>query len=160
MVKAICPGSFDPVTNGHLDVIERAARIFGEVVVGVLHNPRKTPLFSMEERVAMLQEAVAHLPNVTIVAADGLLVDVVRSTGSQVVVKGLRAIQDFEYEFQMGMVNKHLAPDLETMFLMSSDRFSYLSSSMIRELASYGASVEGMVPPGVEQRLRAKYEKK
>ena len=159
MAKAICPGSFDPVTNGHLDVVERAARIFDEVAVGVLHNPRKSPLFSLEERLDMLAETVAHLPNVSVVKADGMLVEVARNVGAHVIVKGLRAIQDFEYEFQMGMVNKQLAPDLETMFLMSSDKFSYLSSSIVRELASYGASLEGLVPPGVERRLRAKYAK-
>lgn len=157
MAKAICPGSFDPVTNGHLDIVERAARIFDEVAVGVLHNRRKQPLFSMEERMLMLKESVAHLPNVTVIAADGLLIEVARQVGAQVIVKGLRAIQDFEYEFQMGMVNKQLAPDVETMFLMSSEKYSYLSSSIIRELASYGASVEGLVPPGVARRLRERY---
>lgn len=157
MSKAICPGSFDPVTNGHLDIVERAARIFDEVAVAVLHNRRKQPLFSMEERMAMIQESVAHLPNVSVLAADGLLIDVARQVGAQVIVKGLRAIQDFEYEFQMGMVNKQLAPDVETMFLMSSESYSYLSSSIIRELASYGAGVEGLVPPGVERRLRERY---
>jgi pantetheine-phosphate adenylyltransferase len=159
LTKAFCPGSFDPVTNGHLDVVERAARIFDEVVVGILHNPRKAPLFSLQERMEMLQETVAHLPNVRVVAADGLLVEVARESGAHVIVKGLRAIQDFEYEFQMGMVNKRLAPDIETMFLMSSDRYSYLSSSIVRELASYGASLDGLVPPGVERRLREKYAK-
>jgi pantetheine-phosphate adenylyltransferase len=155
--KAICPGSFDPVTNGHLDIISRAARTFDHIVVTILSNPRKQPLFSLSERLEMLEETVKHLPNVSIGSADGLLVDFARSQGAQAIVKGLRPIQDFEYEWQMGMVNKDLNDEIETYFLMSSKEYSYLSSSIVRELAAFGADVDGLVPQHVAQRLRMKF---
>lgn len=159
MRKAICPGSFDPVTNGHIDIVERAAHTFDQVVVAVLTNPRKSPLFSVEERLEMLREAAAHIPNVTVEAAYGLLVDFVREHGAQAIVKGLRPIQDFEYEWQMGMVNRDLDTEIETYFLMSRMEYSYLSSSIVRELASFERLAEGLVPAGVERRLRAKFAK-
>lgn len=157
MTKAICPGSFDPVTNGHLDIIRRAAATFDQVVVAILTNPRKQPLFSLEERLEMLEEVLQDLPNVTVASAEGLLVEFARSQGAQVIVKGLRPIQDFEYEWQMGMVNKQLNEEIETYFLMSRKEYSYLSSSIVRELAAYNGPLDGLVPPGVEGRLRQKF---
>lgn len=157
MTKAICPGSFDPVTNGHMDIIRRAAATFDEVVVAVLTNPRKKPLFTVEERVEMLRSAVQDLSNVSVASAEGLLVDFAREQGADIIVKGLRPIQDFEYEWQMGMVNKELNPQIETYFLMSRMEYSYLSSSIVRELASYGGDVGELVPPGVAERLLEKF---
>lgn len=161
MKKAICPGSFDPVTNGHLDIIRRASRTFDHVTVAILHNPRKAPLFSLEERVDMLRECTADLPNVSVGSStEGLLVDFARDNGAQAIVKGLRPIQDFEYEWQMGMVNMQLNDEIETYFLMSRSEYSYLSSSIVRELASLGGKLDHMVPHLVEARLRRKFEGK
>lgn len=157
MTKAICPGSFDPVTNGHLDIIRRAAGTFNQVTVAILTNPRKNPLFTLEERLEMLRTSLQDLPNVTVMNAEGLLVDFARSQGAQVIVKGLRPIQDFEYEWQMGMVNKQLNDDIETYFLMSRKEYSYLSSSIVRELAAYGGALDGLVPDDVAARLRQKF---
>jgi len=142
-----------------LDVIERAAHTFEHVVVAVLTNPRKHPLFTVEERLAMLEEATSHIPNVSVTAASGLLVDVVRQQNCDVIVKGLRPIQDFEYEWQMGAVNRALDDRIETLFLMSRNEYSYLSSSIVRELASFGRSTAGLVPPSTEARLREKFAK-
>ncbi|MGE5674991.1 MAG: pantetheine-phosphate adenylyltransferase [Mycobacterium leprae] len=158
MRKALCPGSFDPVTNGHLDIIKRAARTFDHVVVTILTNPRKTPLFTLEERLEMLREATGDMPNVSVSAAEGLLVDFAHKAGAQAIVKGLRPIQDFEYEWQMGMVNKELNDDIETYFLMSRKEYSYVSSSIVRELAAYGGPIEHLVPPRVAERLRQKFQ--
>jgi pantetheine-phosphate adenylyltransferase len=155
--KAIVPGSFDPVTNGHLDVIERAAAQFDEVIVAILTNPRKQPLFSAEERLAMLEDSLRHLPNVRPLHATGLLVDLARQEGARAIVKGLRPIQDFEYEWQMGMVNRELDASVETFFLMSGKEYSYLSSSIVRELAAHQAKLTGLVPDGVVKRLREKF---
>jgi pantetheine-phosphate adenylyltransferase len=155
--KAICPGSFDPVTNGHLDIIRRAAATFDHVVVAILTNPRKTPLFSLEERLEMLRLTTQDIPNVSVTHAEGLLVDFARSIGAQVIVKGLRPIQDFEYEWQMGMVNKELSDEVETYFLMSRKEYSYLSSSIVRELALMGGKLDGLVPPVVAERLRRRF---
>lgn len=157
MKKAICPGSFDPVTNGHLDIITRAARTFDHVVVAILTNPRKQPLFNLQERLDMLREVTRDLPNVSVSSAEGLLVEFARSVGAEAIVKGLRPIQDFEYEWQMGMVNKQLNDEIETYFLMSRKEYSYLSSSIVRELAAYKGNVEGLVPDTVAQRLHAKF---
>lgn len=159
MKRAICPGSFDPVTLGHLDIIERAAKTFDQVVVAILTNPRKHPLFSVEERLDMLREATSHMPNVSVIAAGGLLVDVARENQCDVIVKGLRPIQDFEYEWQMGAVNRALDERIETFFVMSRTEYSYLSSSIVRELASFGRSTAGLVPPSTEARLREKFAK-
>lgn len=147
------------MTMGHLDIIERAARTFDEVVVAVMTNPRKAPLFTVEERVEMLREATQHIPNVTVTAADGLLVDFARKHGCKVIVKGLRPIQDFEYEWQMGAVNKQLDDEIETCFLMSRIEYAHLSSSIVRELAFFGCPTTGMVPPSTAQRLREKFAK-
>ncbi len=157
MRKAICPGSFDPVTNGHLDIIGRAAATWDQVTVAVLTNPRKQPLFSVDERLEMLRLVTSQWPNVSVASSEGLLVDFARSHGAQAIVKGLRPIQDFEYEWQMGMVNKELDQGIETYFLMSRMEYSYLSSSIIRELASYDRQIEGLVPPLVVERLRDKF---
>jgi pantetheine-phosphate adenylyltransferase len=156
-VKAICPGSFDPITNGHLDIIERAAQLFPEVVVGVLQNPNKKPVFSIEERVNLITKAVKHLPNVEVMAFRGLLVDFANQIKGNLIVKGLRAISDFEIEFQMSLNNKRMAPDIETMFMMTKNEYSYLSSSIIKELAQFGASIHNLVPPEVEKALIEKF---
>lgn len=153
-MKAVYPGSFDPVTAGHLDIIERAARIFDCLVVTVFSNPAKKPLFSVEERMAMLKEATSHLPNVEVDASEGLLVPYVRRVGARVIVKGLRAISDFDYEFRMALMNKKLDPEVETVFILTSSQYAYLSSSLIKEVASLGGCVAGLVPAGVERRLR------
>lgn len=146
MSIAIYPGSFDPVTNGHLDIIERTAKIFDKVIVAILVNSSKTPTFTTEEKIDMLKRATSHIPNVEIEYFDGLLVNYVKSKGAHVIVKGLRAISDFEYEFQMAMLNKSVSPDIETLFMMTSNKYSYLSSSIVKELGRLGASVEDLVP--------------
>ncbi|CAN5619338.1 pantetheine-phosphate adenylyltransferase [soil metagenome] len=153
MARALCPGSFDPVTNGHVDVIERAARYFEGVVVAVIRNPSKNPMFTLEERTAMLSEALAGLENVEISSFDGLLVDHARQLGISLVVKGLRAVSDFEYELQMAQMNARLAPELDTMFVTATPEWAFLSSSLVKEVARYGGRVEGLVPKGVESAL-------
>lgn len=156
-VKAVCPGSFDPITNGHLDIIERAALVFPEIVVGVLENPSKKPLFSLEERVALIKKAVEHLPNVKVECFSGLLVDYVKAVRGNLIIRGLRAISDFESEFQMALGNKKLAPEIETMFMMTHNEYSFLSSSMVREIAHFGGDVGELVPSHVEAALRKKF---
>lgn len=161
MRQAIIPGSFDPVTCGHLDIIERAARIFDQVWAVVFHNPEKNGgLFSIAERLEMLTEATKHIPNVRIDASDGLLVDYARERGIGVIVKGLRAFSDFEYEFKMALMNKRLDDQLETLFMMTATEYSYVSSSVLKEVCQYGGSVHGLVPPLVEERLYAKLRRK
>jgi pantetheine-phosphate adenylyltransferase len=155
VAQALCPGSFDPPTNGHIDVIERTARWFEGVVVAVVANPDKKPLFSIEERKDMLGEALAHLDNIEIEAFDGLLVDFARERNVNVVVKGLRAVSDFEYELQMAQMNAALSPGLDTMFVTSKPSWAFLSSSLVKQVSRYGGSVEGLVPPGVSKALRA-----
>jgi pantetheine-phosphate adenylyltransferase len=152
-LTALCPGTFDPVTNGHLDIIERAARRFDALVVGVLDNPAKQPLFAAEERVSMLKEATHHLPNVEVDAFSGLLVDYAKRRGADVVVKGLRAVTDFEYEIQMAQMN-HSLTGLETLFMTTAPQWSFLSSSLIKEVARFGGDVSGLVPPVAAERLR------
>jgi pantetheine-phosphate adenylyltransferase len=157
MATALCPGSFDPPTNGHVDVIERAARHFDSVIVAVIANPSKTPLFSVEERSEMLGDALAHLPNVAIESFDGLLVDFAREKGVDLVVKGLRAVSDFEYELQMAGMNTALAPGLDTMFVTANPAWGFLSSSLVKEVARYGGAIETLVPPGVAKALAGKF---
>lgn len=157
MRLAICPGSFDPVTLGHVDIVERAARVFGKVVVAVFTNPQKAPLFSVEERLEMLRRATGHLPNVEVDASQGLLSEYAKARGAAVIVKGLRAVSDFEAEFQMARMNARLAPEIETVFLMTSNEYSYLSSSLVKEVARFGGSVRQLVPEGVAERLRRKF---
>ena len=156
---ALCPGTFDPVTNGHLDIIERASRHFDQVVVAVLENAGKaTPLFSVDERVAMLKEAVADLANVEVDSFSGLLVDYAARRGTAIVVKGLRAVSDFDYEFQMAQMNHRLA-GVETFFMTTNPKWSYLSSSLVREVARLGGDVTGLVPAVVAERLGEKLGK-
>lgn len=157
MKRAIYPGTFDPITYGHLDIIERSSRIFDELIVGILVNHAKVPLFPAEERVEMIQEAVRHLPNVKVLSFDGLLVDFAKAQEAGFLVRGLRAVTDFEYELQMTQTNKVVAPEIDTIFLTTSLKYSYLSSSMVRELASFGADISRFVPENVTQKIIDKY---
>lgn len=149
MTKAIYPGSFDPVTNGHLDVIERAAKLFDHVVVGVLSNSSKNPMFSAEERVMLIEDAVKSMSNVTVEHFEGLLVDYVRQHEIDVIIKGLRAISDFEAEFQMAAMNRRLGEGMETVFLMTDIHYSYLSSSLVKEVFRFNGDIRGLVPDHV-----------
>jgi pantetheine-phosphate adenylyltransferase len=153
---AICPGSYDPVTMGHLDIIGRAANVFDQVVVGVVDQPvrKKQTLFSAKERVSFLSSAVVEYGNVQVKPFDTLLVDFARENGAKAIVKGLRAISDFEYEFEMNQLNRKLAPDIESIYLMSAPQFSFLSSSGVKELAMFGGDVSGLVPDQVAARLQ------
>ncbi|MEI7889325.1 MAG: pantetheine-phosphate adenylyltransferase [Actinomycetes bacterium] len=153
---AICPGSYDPVTNGHLDVIERASAIFDEVVVAVVNlSVRKSKaLFGIDERIAFIQEATAHHGNVVVEPFSTLVVDFAKKRGAKAVVKGLRAISDFEYEFEMNQLNRLQAPDIESLYLMASPKSSFISSSGIKELATFGGKIDGLVPPRVAERLQ------
>ncbi len=157
MTIAIYPGSFDPITNGHLDIIERAAALYDQVLVAVLRNVGKMPTFDLEERLAMIREATRHLPQVKAAAADTLTAEFARTHGAHVIIKGIRSISDFESEMKMAQMNKRLEPDVETLFIMTNAQYSFLSSSIVREVASYGGSVAGLVPPGVQERLQRKY---
>ncbi|MGY4689715.1 pantetheine-phosphate adenylyltransferase [Salibacterium sp. K-3] len=154
---AVYPGSFDPVTNGHLDIIERSAKVFNKVVVAVLHNRNKEPLFSVEERLVMLKESVADIPNVEIDSFNGLLIDYVRQKQAKTIIRGLRAVSDFEYELQAASINRKLDPEIETFFMMTNNQYSYLSSSIVKEVAKYEADVTGLVPPPVSSYLYEKY---
>jgi pantetheine-phosphate adenylyltransferase len=156
MTKAVCPGSYDPITNGHLDVISRASGLFDEVVVAVVNaSVRKSrPLFDAEERVAFIEEATAHLGNVTVEPFDVLVVDFARRVGADAIVKGLRAISDFEYELEMANLNRRQAPDIESCYLMASPQYSFLSSSGVKELATFGGDIDGLVPARVARRLK------
>ncbi|QAA22248.1 pantetheine-phosphate adenylyltransferase [Sporolactobacillus terrae] len=154
---AVYPGSFDPVTYGHLDILKRGLTVFDHVIIAVLNNASKHPLFTVEERVDMLKKATAHLDSVTVDSFEGLLVDYVQKKKVSVVLRGLRAISDFEYELQIASINKHLNPKIETCFMMTSNRYSFLSSSMVKEAAMYHGSVHELVPAQVEQALEAKF---
>ena len=160
MLRAIYPGSFDPVTYGHYDIICRSCKIVDELIVGVLNNKAKMPLFSVEERVKMLEEVTKDLPNVRIVPFDGLLVDFADRIEAAVVIRGLRAITDFEYELQMSQTNHKLSPNIETMFLTTSIEYSYLSSTTVREIAAFGGDVSQFVPEAVVRALENKMEEK
>lgn len=151
MKIAVYPGSFDPITNGHLDIIKRASKVFDKVIVSILVNSSKTPCFEMEERRALIERGMGDLPNVEVDCFEGLLVNYVRKKGAHVIIKGLRAISDFEYEFQMALANTKIAPDIETLFMMTNQEYSYLSSSIVKELASLGGSLEGLVPDEIMQ---------
>ena len=158
MKKAFYPGSFDPVTYGHIDVIERAARLVDELIVAVLGNSGKTPLFTVEEREDMLREVTKHIPNVTVQSFGGLTVDFARQQHAQVLIRGLRAIPDFEYELNMAQTNHIIAPEIETVFLMTSLKYSYLSSTTVKEVAWYDADIKTFVPPYVEDKIRNKFK--
>lgn len=158
MITAICPGSYDPVTLGHVDVIARAAAIFDRVVVGVVGNPRhKTPLFDLDERVAFLRAALADLDNVEVDVFSELVVEFARRWQAKVIVKGLRVISDFEWEFQMNQLNRHLAPEIETVYVMASPQVSFVSSSGVKEIAAFGGKVDELVPDAVARRLAEKF---
>ncbi len=157
MSIAICPGSFDPITLGHLNIIRRASRIFDRVVVCVMFNSTKTsPMFTIEERVDMVKRAVEKYPNVSVDTSDGLLAEYAKQYEGAVIVKGLRAASDFEYEFQMNLINKRINPQLETMFLTASEKYTFLSSSVVREMARYGADLTGLVPDEVVEDINKK----
>ena len=160
MLRAVYPGSFDPVTFGHLDIITRSAKLVDELIVGVLVNNTKSPLFSVEERVKILEKTVENLPNVKVIPFEGLLVEFVRKMEAQMVVRGLRAITDFEYELQMAQTNHKLEPDLETIFLTTGLEYSYLSSSTVKEVAAFGGDISQFVPDIVIERMQEKMDKK
>jgi len=150
---AIYPGTFDPITNGHFDIILRSAQMFDKVVVAVTENPAKAPLFRVEERVAMIRETIAAIPRVFVEGFDGLTVDFARRVEARYIVRGLRAVSDFEYELQMGMMNRQLAPDVETVFLVPAAEYSFVSSTLVKDVIRLGGSVSAFVPPAVEKRL-------
>ena len=157
---AIYPGSFDPITNGHLNIIERAAAHYGKVVVAILKNSSKKPFFSVEERMKLIKKATAHIPNVEVDFFDGLLVDYVKKKNSRVIIKGLRAVSDFEYEFQMALANKKINPGVETLFMMTEAKYAYLSSSIVREMAMLGADLTGLIPQQIADDIKKAFEDK
>lgn len=155
---AVYPGSFDPITNGHLDIIERASRIFDIVIVGVLNNSSKNPLFTASERVMLIEKVTDKLENVKVECFDGLLVDFASQHNANVIIKGLRTVNDFEYEFQMALLNKTLNSECETMFMMTNSKYSYISSSMVKELALYKGDLAGLVPSEIIHYIKDKYK--
>ena len=157
MRTAVYPGSFDPITNGHLDIIKRTSKIYDKVIVGVLNNPsKKTPMFSVEERIEMINSVIADIENVEVDSFTGLLVDFAKTKEAQVIVKGLRTVADFEYELQMALLNKALNPEYETVFLMTDTKYSYISSSMVKELAGFNGDLTGLVPEKIIDRIKKK----
>ena len=156
---AVYPGSFDPLTNGHIDLVERGLKIFDKVVIGVLNNKAKTPLFSVEERLEMIQNCFEGMENVEVDAFDGLVVDYARQRNASAILRGMRAVSDFENEFQMAMFNRRLNREVQAVFLMTGMRWIFTSSSGIKEVASFGGDVSGMVPPSIEKRLKEKFKK-
>jgi pantetheine-phosphate adenylyltransferase len=153
-VKALYPGTFDPPTNGHIDLIQRGSKLFEHLTVAILRNPVKNPLFTVEERVEMLRESTSSLGNVSVATFDGLMVDFARRLGATAVLRGIRAISDYEHEFQMALMNRRLAPEIETVFLQPAGRYSFVSSRMLKEVFSFGGDVTGLVPPNVLKRLK------
>jgi pantetheine-phosphate adenylyltransferase len=158
-VSALYPGTFDPPTNGHVDLIQRGSKLFEHLTVGILINPVKNPLFTVQERVEMLKEATHALGNVSIATFDGLMVEFARRQKATAVLRGIRAISDYEHEFQMALMNRRLAPEIETVFLQPAGRYSFVSSRMVKEVFSFGGDVSGLVPPNVLKRLRARISK-
>jgi len=156
MKKAICPGSFDPITNGHLDIIKRASRVFNELIVGVVVNPEKKCLFSVDERVAQIRNVVKDLPNVRVEKFSGLLVHLMNKEDARVIVKGLRSVSDFEYEFQMAAMNTKLDPSKETVFMMTKTEYCYISSTSVKQVAMLGGSIKGLVPEEIISEIMAK----
>lgn len=159
MKTVLYPGSFDPITNGHLDIVKRASKMFDEVTVGVLNNSQKNPMFTTDERVSLIEEAVQMLPNVKVVQFGGLLVDYVQKESITAIIRGLRAISDFEMELQMASMNKKLNDDAETIFLMTATEYSYLSSSLVKEVFRFGGEIEGLVPDNVYKYMHEKIKK-
>ena len=157
MKRGIYPGTFDPVTNGHLDLVQRGLRIFDEIIIAVALNPKKQPLFGIDERLELIKEAVAGYGHVLVEAFDGLLVDYVKSKGGVAIIRGLRAVSDFEYELQMALMNRRLDMSVETVFMMPSEEHSFITSTIVKEAASFGGSVKGLVPDVVEAALRNKF---
>ena len=157
MKIGVYPGTFDPITNGHLDLISRGRDLFDRIVIAILRNPDKDPLFPLEERADILRAAVGHWSNVEVDSFDGLLVEFARSRGAQVIVRGLRALSDFEYEFQMTLMNQRLEPGIQTVFMMPSEAYSYVSSRLVKEVARLGGDVTGLVPPDVIARLKGRF---
>jgi pantetheine-phosphate adenylyltransferase len=155
-VKALFPGTFDPPTNGHVDLIQRGSKLFEHLTVAILTNPIKNPLFTVEERVEMLTEATQFIDNVSVATFDGLTVDFARQLGAMALLRGIRAISDYEHEFQMALMNRRLAPEIETVFLQPAGRYSFISSRMLKEVFSFGGDVTGLVPPNVLKRLRGR----
>ena len=160
MAVAVYPGSFDPVTYGHLDIIRRSGKLFDRVIVGVLQNNAKSPLFSVEERVNMLREVTEGIDNVEIRSFDGLLIDFARDTGAHIIVRGLRAVTDFEYELQMSQTNHKIEPEIETLFLTTSLEFSFLSSTTVKEVASFGGDITQFVPEVIVKKIKEKMEER
>lgn len=160
MKIAVYPGTFDPITNGHIDIIKRSLRIFERVVIAVAPNPKKTPLFDLKERTYMIEEAVRGMRNIEIEPFEGLLVDYISQKGAIAIIRGLRAVSDFEYEFQMALMNRKLSDTIETVFMMPSEEYSYLTSSLIKEVASYGGEVKDLVPPVVARRLKDLFKRR
>jgi pantetheine-phosphate adenylyltransferase len=158
-VKALYPGTFDPPTNGHVDLIQRGSTLFEHLTVAILRNPVKNPLFTVEERVEMLTEATRSLENVSVATFDGMMVEFARREGASAVLRGIRAISDYEYEFQMALMNRRLAPEIETVFLQPAGRYSFVSSRMVKEVFSFGGDITGLVPPNVLKRLRGRIGK-
>lgn len=156
-ITAIYPGTFDPVTDGHLDLISRASKLFHKVIVAIAANQGKTPLFSLQERVELVKEVTAHIPNVSIIGFNNLLVDCAKEQGANVVLRGLRAVSDFEYEFQLAGMNRRLSPELETMFLTPAEQYEFISSGMIREIAELKGDVSSFIPECVEKKLIKKF---
>ncbi|MDD3706381.1 MAG: pantetheine-phosphate adenylyltransferase [Clostridiaceae bacterium] len=159
MKIAVYPGSFDPTTNGHLDIVKRSGLLFDKVIVAVLNNPNKKPLFSVEERVDILRRTCKDIENVEIDCFSGLLIDYAKSKNACAIVKGLRAVSDFEYELQMAHMNKKLNPDIETIFIMTNSRYSYLSSSLVKEVAQFGGCIKGLVPEIIEDEIYNRFMK-
>jgi pantetheine-phosphate adenylyltransferase len=159
MRLAVCPGTFDPVTNGHLDIISRGLSIFDKVIVAVAVNPKKQPLFGIEERLRFIRESIKGFADVEVASFDGLLVEYVKSKGGIAIIRGLRAISDFEYELQMALMNRRLDMNIETVFMMPSEEYSFLTSTIVKEAAMFGGSVKGLVPEAVEEALKEKFRK-
>ena len=159
LVRAIYPGSFDPLTNGHLDLIERGSKIFEQLIVAILRNPEKDPLFTVEERREMLEQMVSPYPNVRVDTFEGLLVEYAIKKKAKAVLRGIRAISDYEYELQMALMNRRLQPRLETVFMMPAEEYSYVSSRLVKEVFHLGAPIKDLVPPLVEERMREKSSK-
>ncbi|MCA0969389.1 pantetheine-phosphate adenylyltransferase [Halobacillus litoralis] len=157
MTVAICPGSFDPITYGHLDIIQRGAKVFDHVIVAVFNNQSKSPLFDVNERVRLLEEVTQDLDNVTVDACNGLLVDYAKEKNAKAIIRGLRAVSDFEYEMQITSMNRKLNEEIETFFMMTNNQYSFLSSSIVKEVAKYRANISDLVPPPVEKALKEKF---